>query len=517
MEIHQINVGQGDSILIINRDLAKVKQAIEDKPETPPPNPLDYVPFALSKKVPLLGTGTQALLIDGGDDCYGGNVGAYLIEQGLPNRPSGSDGVYCKNFSVLVSHWHDDHMQGVKGAYGQRDATPIETRKPKRKRGKGAAYKKPPLFIRPATMYVPKPRDREGPRRKIYRNEMARVATAGSLAEPSKRVDIGPGGLAKGATGPPFTIDLGKGIGDIPIVAHVLAAAQSVYFDTGPVQIASKGRGVDQNDTSVVLVIEYGSFRYFCAGDIAGNGVAAGGNTSKNAMDTKKKNNYSLTHADVESTLGPALERYFQPTVKYEADKPKCRYPGQCTVMKLSHHGSNSSNDVYLLATLRPKVVVGSSGLRHRFHWHPTAEVINRITTAATGKWDVRPVKVKPPPPSQPPPPPPPPLPPVPNEIAAVCLTEVADKIGKRGKTFDVDLQGAKIMGSIVVRPIDESVLAVQQATAAGKSKLSFQVYGNGLRTDLTKAGLSYSVRATVDKAKSGFYPIEPDVHEVAY
>ncbi len=510
LEIHQINVGQGDSILIINRDLDKVEKAIEDKGETPPANMIDYVPFALSKKVPLLGTVAKALLIDGGDDCYAGNVGAYLVQQGIAERPSHRDGVFCENLSVLVSHWHDDHMQGVKGVYGQRDVEPIQTKKPKRKRGKSAAYKKPPVNIRPATMYVPKPSGRAGRNRKVYRDAMARIATIGAgTDEQSKRVNIGPAGLDDGPKGPPFTIDLGTGINDIPITAHVLAAAQSVYFKAGAKPIKSKAANVDQNDTSIVLVIEYGSFRYFCGGDIAGNGMKAGGNEDRNTMDPDEMNNFSLSHADVESTLGPALEAYFPRTGDddYEAGKPKVLSPGSCTVAKLSHHGSMSSNDVYMLATLRPQVIVCSSGLRARFHWHPTDQVINRITVAATPEWNVRQAKPGPKPD------------PVPNTVGAVYLTEVAEKFvhGKKKQVFEVDLQGAKIMGSIVVRPIDETVLDVQEATAPKASTLSFQVYGNGQRTDLGKAGAGYKVRDAVPLATSGYYPIEPVQHDLQH
>ena len=35
----------------------------------------------------------------------------------------------------------------------------------------------------------------------------------------------------------------------------------------------------DENDRSLCFVLEYGSFRYFHGGDIAGDGGLAGGNT----------------------------------------------------------------------------------------------------------------------------------------------------------------------------------------------------------------------------------------------
>ena len=85
LEIHEINVGQGDSVLIINRDLVKLTAAIVSNKgaKAVPADPIDHVPYCLANSVPLAGTVTKALLVDGGDDEYGGDVINYLTDLGV--------------------------------------------------------------------------------------------------------------------------------------------------------------------------------------------------------------------------------------------------------------------------------------------------------------------------------------------------------------------------------------------------------------------------------------------------
>lgn len=123
LEIHQMNVGQGDSILIINRDLTKVAAKITNAISTGkitgplPSDPIHYVPYAVFNAVDLEGTINRALLIDGGDDEYGGNVLDYLKIQGaLRTNPA----PYCPDLYILVSHPHDDHMAGLRSVFKDR-------------------------------------------------------------------------------------------------------------------------------------------------------------------------------------------------------------------------------------------------------------------------------------------------------------------------------------------------------------------------------------------------------------
>jgi beta-lactamase superfamily II metal-dependent hydrolase len=484
LEIHQINVGQGDSTLIINRDLAKVQAALEKAKLTLPADPIDWVPLAVLNKetVSLVGTVKKALLIDAGDDEYGGDVLAYMTAQGVLDGKT----TWYPDLMLMVSHYHDDHMAGLRSIFKER----IDPKK----KGDKVTYKE---RIRPGIVYQSlryKKMDPKTQRFKLFQEDLEDAATGGS--KKTKVIEIGPGGLDTG-TGKPTVISLGTGAGGIPIGIVVVSAGQSVYNTASGLQ-AIKGLSStpDQNDRSIAAMLQYGSFRYFFGGDLAGSGVAAGGNFGVNAMDPSKKKATSR-HADVESTLGPALEAGFPatPDSGYTAGKPKFTTRGYATVMKANHHGSSSSDDVYLFATLQPAVFLLSSGIKSRYHSHPTQQVINRAD-AATETWGRRgtplqkagSVTVK-------------------NSIKQIYITEMAEQV--KGKTFAVDEANARIMGDIIVRPIDETVTAVQQATASG-AVLTVQVYGMG---DLTKLFDPATTLRDTSTTKVDKYPIGPWEH----
>jgi hypothetical protein len=178
--------------------------------------------------------------------------------------------------------------------------------------------------------------------------------------------------------------------------------------------------------------------------------------------------------------------------------QPKFPADGYCTVFKANHHGSSSSIDVHLLATAQPLVFVGSSGVKARFHNHPTQAVMNRITKAQTAQWGTRAkgtvaadtVKVK-------------------NTIDGIYLTEVAAKVKK--KAFGVNIYGAKIMGDTVIRPVDETIAAIHDATMPG-TQLTVQVYGIGLQTGLDDPNTTLRPTQTMNAA-TAIYPIGPFTH----
>lgn len=483
LEIHELNVGQGDSILIINRDLDGLALRIAAAGYGLPPDPIDYLPYAVAKGIDLSGTVRAALLIDAGDDEYGGNVLDYLQLHGvLETAPA----PYCPRLSLLVSHYHDDHMAGLRSIFTER----VEPTRP----GESVRFRE---RFRPAHVYQTASMPRADPKTNrfaLFEADVSRAATA--AGQQTVRHLLTPGGFDGAATA---VISLGTGVDGLPIRLSVLAAAQCVYDRAANrlIAIPSVSRQVDQNDRSIVLVLEYGSFRYFVGGDIAGNGGPAGGNTGTNAMDTAAKKYYS-THADVETTLGPALQAFFPATGAWQAGQAKFRCAGYCTVMKANHHGSSSSVDVYTLATLQPSIVVISSGVKTRFHRHPTQQVIDRISAGATPSWAARPIAGWPYP-----------LANVANTVQQVYLTEVADQV--RGQTFPVNLRGGRIVGDIILRPIDETIQAVQAATAPG-TQLSVQVYGTGDQTVLLDP--RSRLRPTEARNAAGsMYPIGPWLH----
>lgn len=484
LEIHQINVGQGDSTLIINRDLAKVEQALTDASITVPDDPINWVPLAVFKKVSLVGTVKKALLIDAGDDEYGGDVLTYMTTQGVLDGKSKSK--YYPDLMVMVSHYHDDHMAGLRSIFKEK----IEPTKKKEK----VKYVE---RFRPGIVYQSlrnKKMDPKTGRFTAFQDDLKTATTAPS--HKTKLVEILPGGL-DADTKLPTVISLGTGSNKIPIEITVIASGQSVanLASKKLVPIPGLSKKADQNDRSIAAMLQYGSFRYFFGGDLAGNGVAAGGNYGKNAMDPSTKKATSR-HADVESTLGPALEAAFPATSVYKKDTPKFTTNGYATVMKANHHGSNSSDDVHLFATLRPAVFLLSSGIKSRFHRHPTQEVLNRADPTTTPKWGCHGTDDTPADSVL-----------IENTIKQIYITEIAGKV--KGKAFGVNKYKARIMGDVIIRPIDETVNAVQQATTKGAT-LTVQVYGMGQLTELFDPKSEFRPTETVT---DGPYPIGPWEH----
>lgn len=95
----------------------------------------------------------------------------------------------------------------------------------------------------------------------------------------------------------------------------------------------------DENDLCVTLLVEYGDFEFFVAGDLSGV-------------------NSSYYH-DIESSVG--LEA------------------GDIDVYRVDHHGSSSNSNVTLVSTLMPEVSIISVGSNS--YGHPTQTVIDRLVS----------------------------------------------------------------------------------------------------------------------------------------
>jgi beta-lactamase superfamily II metal-dependent hydrolase len=491
LEIHQMNVGQGDAILIINRDLRKVQQAISAKNQSllNGQEPIDWVPLAIANDVSLAGTVTKALLVDGGDDEYGGDVVNYLEAHGVVTKGT----AWTPNLVLLVSHFHDDHMAGLRSVFKKR------VEEVKFINGKKTTKARLDERYRPGFICHTAPNSKADPATERFAWLIDDIKNAKTAAlNPSTVVHLDRGGrlesnpLKPGGGFDPTIINLGTGVDNIPIQFCVFAAAQSVYQgpNAPPVDIPSRVRGFDQNDRSIVMLLEYGSFRYFLGGDIAGNGGADGGNFGANAINTSAKKYFS-NHADVESKLAPALAAMLPATTDYSAGSPKFPNAGYCTVVKANHHGSNSSNDVYFLSTVRPLIAVASAGVKKNFHRHPTQEVMNRTSRTQTPDWGLRGSIFET----------------IVNTIEQVYVTECAAK--KNKVAFTTDLRGARILGDIVIRPIDETISALQAVTARGQ-RLTVQVYGTGDRTTIEDADTTLR---PVDATATPPYRVGPWTH----
>ena len=109
--------------------------------------------------------------------------------------------------------------------------------------------------------------------------------------------------------------------------------------------VAVNGNGVlgasNENDLCVALVISYGDFDYFTAGDLSGKTTSS--------------------YIDIETSVAPEV--------------------GDIEVYKVNHHGSRYSTSQYLVDIIKPEVSVFSLG-NDNDYGHPTQEVIDRLAAA---------------------------------------------------------------------------------------------------------------------------------------
>ena len=96
----------------------------------------------------------------------------------------------------------------------------------------------------------------------------------------------------------------------------------------------------DENGHSIGLLLSYGSFRYFTAGDLTGGGLGT---------------------VDLESQVAPQV--------------------GVVDVLHVNHHGSSSSSNTFYLQTLQPKVALVSVG-DGNLYGHPTVTTLSHLNEA---------------------------------------------------------------------------------------------------------------------------------------
>ncbi len=97
----------------------------------------------------------------------------------------------------------------------------------------------------------------------------------------------------------------------------------------------------EENEASIGLLVRYGDFSYFTAGDLTGGGAPGG-------YETK----------DMETMAGEIL--------------------GDMTALHVGHHGSSGSTNETFLEEITPEVAVISVG-QDNDYGHPTTEVLNRL------------------------------------------------------------------------------------------------------------------------------------------
>jgi hypothetical protein len=152
---------------------------------------------------------------------------------------------------------------------------------------------------------------------------------ADAAANVTGKVAIQAGGLDPAAMQQePLVISLGTGIDNIPIKLRAVAAIAKVWDPETSTLRDVPVKNVDPNDRSVVLMLEYGSFRAFLGADIAG-----GNGTGNYAMNAASKKPFSQ-HGDVESVLMPVIKKIYPRTTQPQAGRPKFSIDGVSTVYR---------------------------------------------------------------------------------------------------------------------------------------------------------------------------------------
>ena len=220
-------------------------------------DPIDFVPQAVQERVDLKGTVKHALLIDGGDDGYGGDVYEYLVQHGVVNPAVKLQ----PNLAVLISHYHDDHQAGLRYLFKQR----VEPVRP----NEVVTYA---ARIRPGVIYqAALDGDTDSTSYAGLWLQQDILDALGARLRPSAIVKVSPGGRDPNANRVIISPRRQR-----PGHQHPPAGLQPVHLRLRcrlPPHRAGETVGKpEQNDGSLVAVLEYGSFRCFLGGDIGGNG-----------------------------------------------------------------------------------------------------------------------------------------------------------------------------------------------------------------------------------------------------
>lgn len=437
LEIHHINVSQGDSTLIIWRKLdvlaAMVEADLQAKGLGPIPEE-DYLPYALKNALDISGTVEGSILIDGGEDCFGEDVYNYIKMNGIQSEEDRT------NFYIVITHYHSDHVDGIRNIFWSAwdGADTYTERFPP-----GKIYDDwgEPSGAKPDTSTF-----------NLYVKEVGKLVAEGK----TEREEIGVG----------KEIPLGNYDNTQTLLRCV--GSNGMTFDdcskksvqTIAPNIRSK-KAIDPNALSTCLVLEYKAFRYFLGGDIGGMGNSSGGNEGKNAYSGELPS--FSQHPDIETSLRRLLKEFYP---KDRNSNKSC--DGHMCGLKISHHGSVTSNDVYTLGMMQPKIAVISSGLKPRFFSHPSQEVLNRLDATVTPSWkDKNGTTGR----SQS----------VSNSIENYYITEMAADSVVRKKPFQRKFPKGRIFGDIIIRPVTEDA-------DNPKNGIQMHVFGSGIQSGIDAA-----------------------------
>ncbi len=531
LEIHTINVSQGDAILIINRDLDALGNKIDEwikkqsapKPKKPE-NSADWMPFAVAKNaaaknydIDLEGTVKRAVLIDAGNRQFGVNVLKYMKDHGVKNdgfnkNPKEVSYDTQKEFFAVISHYHDDHYDGFIYSKDKDD---------KVVNPHVVLYQFPPAKIYDYGqdgIFDPinyKEKSSYRNYREIIKDLVSKNGTKYYMLVSDENLN----------TEEKNNISLNTKDTNYNNF-RLRCIASSGYIWDGSKKKSKRpaspftGKNKDeQNSRSVTLVLEFGDFRFYLAGDLGGVGEIKNSETTGEDYGTKKATG-SQGYWDIENPLADSL-----PAI-YIADHPNRpnTVAGHICGLKCSHHGSQWHTNTKLLKVMQPKVCVNSSGLRQTFHLHPTQETLCRIdydnTTYKDEDGDGYKNEYSPQWPDTTSGAPKNPAPinntfknsSALNDKYYYYITEMVKQgYTSKNKVFKRTYPNGRIVGSIVVRPYLSDILEIEKKESKYNS-IRIQVYGSGEMSDIylddkSKKKRKYSGKLTHPEQKNANYP----------
>jgi|GEM_PF-811295 len=300
LEIHHINVENGDATMILIHDTA-----------------VDTFP--------------ARVLIDGGmRDSY-----AFLNNY---FKNCFRDTMPVAHFKYMIlSHHHEDHYTGFK-SLGNRAFIQVDTIIDVGGYKLESAYAAIAPPDSSAATLKRGYQDKNGRLKKrfrdVYMNALKKAYDSSLLKSRSKVITSFPRDIGK-------TITIGT-VNGVPVTLTCVAAAAYTYARNGDSVSYGVSSGNNCNDYSLGFVLRYGEFRYFTGGDLGG-----------------QKGSGSI---DQETTLAGGLDTLLhQLSYSFDSTATQDSATGHICAFKVSHHGSDhSTNPVFM--KIRPAAAIISAG-----------------------------------------------------------------------------------------------------------------------------------------------------------